>query len=125
MSKQKKAILEALQSSEGHLRADEIFSRVRQIIPNISVGTVYRNLGVLLDEGVIHRISVPDGGDVYDKTPFPHGHLICTECSKVFDLPIEELSVTDGIIERVRRLGNEVRSYNFTVGIICSDCQKQ
>ena len=125
MSKQRKAILEVLQNSEGHLKADEIFTRVRQIIPSISVGTVYRNLGILHAEGTIHKITVPNSGDVYDKTPFPHGHMICQRCSKVFDVPMSELSVMQGIVDRIKELGNDVGTYNFTVTIVCPQCKNK
>ena len=122
MSKQREAVLEALRSSEGHLRADEIFSLVREKIPNISVGTVYRNLGVLVSEGLVHRISVSGGGDVYDKTPFPHGHLICHKCSRVFDLPAQEEKSIDLTVAKLKEMGKMILSYNFTAEIVCPAC---
>ena len=122
MSKQKEAVLQVLNQSEGHLRADEIFALVREKIPNISVGTVYRNLGILYTEGKIHKISVPNGGDVFDKTPFPHGHLICNSCMKVYDMPESEAKEIENAVTRMKSMGYLIDSYNFTAQMICRRC---
>jgi len=122
MSKQREAVLDVLRSSEGHLRADEIFTLVRERIPNISVGTVYRNLGVLVSEGKIHKITVSGGGDVYDKTPFPHGHLICVKCSRVYDVPHGEAECHEQSVARMKDIGYNILSFNFTAEIICNRC---
>ncbi len=124
MSKQKEAVLLVLNESEGHLRADEIFALVREKIPNISVGTVYRNLGILCGEGKVYKIATPNGGDVFDKTPFPHGHLICKECMKVYDMPMEEAKELEKMFSRMEKTGHKMMSYNFTAEIICRGCQK-
>lgn len=123
MSKQKDAVLSVLQDSEGHLRADEIFALVREKIPNISVGTVYRNLGILYSEGKIHKITVPNCGDVYDKTAFPHGHLICGRCLKVYDMPWDEADQVEKSICRMKDMGHDIVSYNFTAEIVCGQCK--
>ena len=123
MSKQKDAVFDVLCKSEGHLRADEIFTLVREKIPNISVGTVYRNLGILHSEGKIHKITVPNCGDVYDKTAFPHGHLICGKCLKVYDMPLDEADRVEESISRMRDMGHEIVSYNFTAEIVCRRCR--
>ena len=124
MSKQKDAVLSVLCESEGHLRADEIFSRVREKIPNISVGTVYRNLGILFTEGKIHKITVPNCGDVYDKTAFPHGHLICGKCLRVYDMPWDEADKVEESILRMKEQGHRIVSYNFTAEIVCPGCEE-
>ena len=125
MSKQKDAVLGVLCESEGHLRADEIFALVREKIPNISVGTVYRNLGILYGEGRIHKITVPNCGDVYDKTAFPHGHLICGKCLKVYDMPWSEADEIENSISRMKQMGHEIVSYNFTAEIVCERCKQE
>jgi len=63
------AVLRVLRESEGHLQADEIYRRVRQVYPGIVLATVYNNLHALTEAGLIRRIPTPTGADFYDKTP--------------------------------------------------------
>ena len=72
MSKQKNALLEVIRNSEGHLTAEELFMRCREQHVDISMATVYRNLGILSMEGSVKRIAVPGEPDRYDKTLSPH-----------------------------------------------------
>ncbi|WP_319476627.1 transcriptional repressor [Marispirochaeta aestuarii] len=83
---QRKVILEQLHTHTDHPGADTIYSEVRQILPRISLGTVYRNLDVLANKGIIQRLEV--GGDHahFDPNPAIHPHFFCTHCRQVSDL---------------------------------------
>lgn len=117
MSKQREAVLAAVQESCSHPDADSICARVRADIPNISLGTVYRNLGKLAEEGIIRRISVPSGADRFDKTICPHGHLVCPICGDVSDLSFEVTNALETAL-------GEKCSYELTVRRECNECKK-
>lgn len=88
-SKQRDSIKEFLIGRKDHPTADTVYMGVRQSFPNISLGTVYRNLTLLADIGEIARIRVGDGVDHFDADTSPHYHFICNECGSVLDLNME------------------------------------
>lgn len=91
-SRQRQAILEYLCSTKEHPTADTVYTYVRERCPNISLGTVYRNLNLLTQEGEILRLTCGDGSDHFDGNPAPHYHFLCTECGAVWDLDMEPLT---------------------------------
>ncbi|MBS1272282.1 MAG: Peroxide-responsive repressor PerR [Candidatus Marinimicrobia bacterium] len=80
-SRQRAAVLKAVQESENHPTAEMIFETVREKIPNVSLGTGYRNLSVLTDEGKIREIIFDDNVKRYEDYMQEHYHCICTECA--------------------------------------------
>ena len=90
-SKQRDMIKSFLMSRKDHPTADIIYMNVRQENPNISLGTVYRNLTLLADIGEIQRLRVGDGVDHFDADTSPHYHFVCTECSSVIDLEMDNI----------------------------------
>ncbi|KAB1435891.1 Fur family transcriptional regulator [Candidatus Galacturonibacter soehngenii] len=122
-SRQREAIKEFLMSRNDHPTADTVYTNIRQEFPNISLGTVYRNLSLLADLGEILKISTGDGGDRFDANTKHHYHFICNECNSVIDLDLKSL---DHI--------NELASVNFGGNIIghtthfygtCENCTKK
>ncbi len=85
-SKQRDSIKEFLATRKDHPTADTVYMNVRQSFPNISLGTVYRNLTLLADIGEIARLRVGDGVDHFDYDTTPHYHFVCSECGKIRDL---------------------------------------
>ena len=85
-SRQRDEILKNLQSRRDHPTADMIYESVRKEYPNISLGTVYRNLSLLVDCGQVLKISTGTGADHFDGFTHPHNHFICKECGEVMDL---------------------------------------
>ena len=88
-SRQRDSIIEFLSTRKDHPTADTVYMNVRQSFPNISLGTVYRNLTLLADMGEILRIRVGDGVDHFDYDTSPHYHFVCRECGSVLDLDME------------------------------------
>ena len=123
-SRQRECIKNYLMTTKEHPTADEVYMKVKQEFPNISLGTVYRNLNLLTDIGDAVKISTPNGGDRFDGRLEPHNHFLCTKCGRLLDLDLDMHS-----IDEVNRLAAE----NFD-GIItssstlfygeCSDCIK-
>jgi len=84
--------MEFLRERKDHPTADVVYMNVRKTFPNISLGTVYRNLTLLADIGEISRIRVGDGVDHFDADTSPHYHFICKECGSVIDLEMEDMT---------------------------------
>ena len=120
MSKQKKLITEILAASYAHPTASQIFEEARKKMPNIALGTVYRNLGVLVDEGTIVRLSVTGQPDRFDLPDDAHWHVICDKCGQVKDIPVDR-----DIIERIERdADEEITSYLLTAHCTCKKCRE-
>lgn len=90
-SKQRDMIKTFLMSRKDHPTADVVYMNVRQHNPNISLGTVYRNLTLLADIGEIARLRVGDGVDHFDADTSPHYHFVCQECDSVIDLQMNSI----------------------------------
>ena len=94
-SRQREAIRNFLMTRRDHPTADVVYSSVRDEFPNISLGTVYRNLTLLADRGEISRLRLGDGADHFDADTSPHYHFVCTDCGKVIDLDLESIRSMD------------------------------
>lgn len=118
MTKQRKIILEIIRSSSGHLSAEEIYAKAKQIMPSIAIGTVYRNLGLMAEAGEIRRLSMPDKPDRFDKSADPHEHLICQKCGEISDLIVSNLQ------EYLKQqTGIEITGYELNLKYICEKCK--
>ena len=87
MTRQRALILEILQHSPKHLTADEIFAIAREKMPGIARGTVYRNLNLLEEAGIISSVKTP-GGNRFDWRSDGHAHILCRKCGRVQDVPL-------------------------------------
>ena len=122
-SKQRESIKEYLSTHFTHPTAERIYLDLRKEFPNISQGTVYRNLNLLAEQGEILRISSGNGPDRFDFTLRNHYHGRCVRCGEVFDVDIDEMP---GLIERIRDPhGMQFLSYDIMFKAICPACQMQ
>lgn len=119
MSKQRDLVERIIKESMLHLTADEIYIEARKQMPNISLGTVYRNLANLVDEGSIRKLKTSFGYDIYDKSLYPHGHVVCPKCRRVFDYNSDEITAI------LNRDFSKLESYELMINAICDDCQKK
>ena len=90
-SRQRQLIKSFLMTRKDHPTADIVYTNVRREIPNISLGTVYRNLTLLADRGEILRLRVGDGIDHFDADTSPHYHFVCNCCGSVIDLEMDSI----------------------------------
>lgn len=122
-SKQNEEILNIVLSSSNHPDARYIYNKVREKIPNISLGTVYRNLNILSDEWKIRKIILDDGNDRFDKTLCDHNHIRCSICGKVVDIkPI----INSNELEKIEtNTGFKIIDSCFSITGICEDCLKK
>ena len=98
-SRQREAIKEFMMTRKDHPTADVVYMNVRKEFPNISLGTVYRNLTLLSDTGELLRLRVGDGVDHFDATTTPHYHFICKDCGTVTDLDLPIMHSIDTIAD--------------------------
>ncbi len=85
-TRQRREIYEAIRDTHSHPTADWIFEKVRTEVPKISLGTVYRNLSVLKDDGAIREIYGADRRAHYDADLSDHAHFVCAECGRIIDV---------------------------------------
>ncbi len=90
-SRQRESIKSFLNTRCDHPTAETVYMAIRQEYPNISLGTVYRNLSLLSEIGEIQKISTGRGPDRFDGNAAPHYHFFCTECGGVSDLKMENI----------------------------------
>lgn len=88
-SRQRDCILDVLKSTKTHPTADWIYTRVKEKIPNISLGTVYRNLSLLCENQMVLKFNIGSSIEHYDANCNPHYHLCCNSCGRILDLPAE------------------------------------
>ena len=89
-SRQRESIKACLMSRKDHPTADALYTSIREQFPNISLGTVYRNLNLLVELGEIRKLSCGDGTDHFDYDTSPHYHYVCRQCGRVMDIPMEQ-----------------------------------
>ena len=90
---QRSLVLEAVRALKSHATADEIYDVLVKKHPNISRGTVYRNLNLLSEIGEIRKMEMPSGADRFDHECHEHYHARCIKCGRVFD--VEMTFITD------------------------------
>lgn len=91
-SKQREAILAYLHSTKEHPTAEVVYNNLKKENAKISLGTVYRNLNLLAEEGEIVRLCCGDGADHFDATVTPHYHFVCEQCGRVIDLNMPQIA---------------------------------
>ncbi len=120
-SKQRDSIKEFLTGRTDHPTAAVVYENVRKTIPNISLGTVYRNLSLLADIGEISRIRVGDSVDHFDADISPHYHFICRECGNVMDMDMDKVDL-DKIAGR--NFSGEIECHTICFYGRCEKCCK-
>ena len=122
-SKKREAILAKIRSTTGHPTADWIFQELRDEYPDLSLGTVYRNLALFKEEGVIISVGNVDGQERFDGKVQPHGHFVCQQCRSVIDIDLSsDQSDLIAHLEDIQQC--EVERVDFTAYGICSTCLK-
>mgnify|MGYP000588663851 CR=1 FL=1 len=79
-------------SRHDHPTADALYASIREEFPNISLGTVYRNLNLLVETGEILKLTCGNGPDHYDGNVAPHYHFVCRDCGQVYDMELDEMA---------------------------------
>ncbi len=120
-TRQRQLILETLRGLRTHPTADEVYQLVRQQMPNVSLGTVYRNLERLSADGLVRKIHGEGGSRRFDGDLSPHHHARCRRCGQLVDLPAQlnlpELGELPGLE------GFQVLGFRLEVLGLCPRCR--
>ncbi len=117
---QRHAILEYLISSEAHPTADEIYRALEDDFPNMSVATVYNNLKVFLNTGLVKELTYGDSSSRFDFASHDHYHIICDECGKIVDFHHPGLQEVEHLASHMT--GFKVNSHRLEVYGTCPEC---
>jgi Fur family peroxide stress response transcriptional regulator len=122
-SKQRDRILELLKSDHIHVTANWVYDQLRREFPTLSLGNVYRNLNILVEQGLANRLGFGSTFDVYEARREGHFHFICDTCGAIEDIevPLEQHHLIDGWIGTEE--GHSVSSVEFHGQ--CSRCRRQ
>jgi Fur family peroxide stress response transcriptional regulator len=120
-SRQRELIYRFLMESKAHPTAEMVYRELKPGNPSLSLGTVYRNLNLLAEEGVIVRM--PYSVERYDGNTEPHVHFRCRCCGGVFDMPFE---YDNDLEERAKRAcPHVIQGHSLTFEGICAGCVSQ
>ncbi len=119
-TKQRGAILRVLRNTDTHPTADWIYQEVRKEMPNVSLGTIYRNLKTLVEMGEVQELSYGSGHTRYDAKAHNHYHFVCDECGKIEDLDIPCMrELNENVEEEVQ---GHVREHRLEFYGVCAEC---
>lgn len=118
-SKQREEILELVRNTQSHPTADWVYDQVRKTIPNVSLGTVYRNLGQLVETKAVKALKY-DGMVHYDGNMVEHQHFCCQVCGNIYDIDIDVNSLLDQVVKHTR---HQVTDFQFHFVGVCNNCQ--
>ena len=124
-SRQRDSIVEYLAGTKEHPTADMVYANIREQFPNISLGTVYRNLSLLNELGQVVKITTPGQPDRFDYRTDPHYHFICVKCGRVIDLDIEDKDIGDIDVIAGKGFDGIVNGHICQFYGICPDCVRE
>ncbi len=117
------AILTCLRQTTEHPSAEWVFSQLKPQIPDLSLGTVYRNLSLFKEQGLITSLGTVNGVERFDGNTEPHVHYICTGCGRV--LGLHQIRVPEELNQAAAMgSGGEVTGCQLTFTGVCSECAK-
>ena len=119
---QRTIIYEALISMFGHPTPEQIYERVRQQIPSISLATVYKTINTFLETGIVCEASLHHGSIRLDSSLEPHHHVFCTKCKAIFDLEPE--AIRPVLMKDTLPNGFRVQRISIEVLGLCESCAK-
>ena len=118
------AILQYLQSVTDHPSAEKVFTQLKPQIPDLSMGTVYRNLNLFKQQGLAVSVATVKGVERFDGNTDPHVHFICQDCDAVIDLmDIRIPEALKGTVET--NYGGSVSECMLCFSGLCQECKEK
>ncbi len=119
-SRQREKILSILKATKTHPTASWVYDELKKEFNNLSMGTVYRNINILIDQKLVKKIEAGSSFDRFDANTDTHYHFVCRECGAIDDLEVE---VIDDLNEKVRKAtGYEVEDHRLDFYGSCPGC---
>lgn len=119
-SKKRDAIYECLRNTTTHPSAEWVYAQLKPTIPDLSLGTVYRNLRTFREEGKLISVGVVNGLERFDARTSPHAHFVCRRCSAVLD--VDSIALPEHLSLELDC--GEAEDYTLTLSGLCRDCIK-
>lgn len=120
--RKREAILACLRSTRSHPSAEWVHRQLREEFPDLSLGTVYRNLALFKRQGRIASLGTVEGIERFDGDPAPHAHFVCQVCGSIRDLPQPVLPA--GLTQAAEAIsGGQVSGFRLTFTGVCPECQ--
>lgn len=122
-SKQRDRILEVLQHTRSHPTANWVYDQLKEEFPSLSLGNVYRNLNILVEQGKVERLDFGSTFDRYEAKIDPHVHFVCESCGTIYDIDVPE-ALGQQLLRHVRENTDfEVTRQRMEVFGTCADCR--
>jgi Fur family peroxide stress response transcriptional regulator len=122
-SRKREAILETIRSTRNHPTAQWVYEQLKPRIPGLSLGTVYRNIGIFRQEGTVISVGVVNGEERFDGFTEPHPHCVCEHCGRVQDLPCPDEDALASLVSLAKSPGGFVADFSKTVFYgCCPEC---
>ena len=118
-SKKRDAIWSALSNCKEHPSAEQIYARLKPDYPDLSLGTVYRNLALFREEGEIISVATVAGQERFDAYTVPHAHFICQNCNAVIDV---DTPISEDTFKSIPLPGS-AREFSLTFYGVCEACK--
>ncbi len=119
-SKQRDRLLEILQGTKIHPSADWLYNELKKEFPSLSMGTVYRNLSILIEQGLAKKIDFGSTFDRYDAITDDHYHFVCEKCGKIDDIDVTLSKQIDNITKSLKNY--TVHSHRIEFFGYCQKC---
>jgi Fur family peroxide stress response transcriptional regulator len=120
---QRQVLYEVMQGMDGHPSPEEIFAQVREKIPAISLATVYKNIHLFVESGVLREVSLHHGSQRVEMNEREHHHLVCSKCKAITDIDADELGASDLLAGKKLPGGFVAQRYSVDVIGVCASCQ--
>jgi Fur family peroxide stress response transcriptional regulator len=122
-SKQRERVLELLGQTESHPTADWLYQKLKKEFPNLSLGTVYRNLNILVEQKLIQKLPFGSTHDKYEVIKSPHYHLVCENCGSVGDFNMPHYTEINQQAQAMS--GFHISRHRIDFFGICEKCQSK
>ena len=123
MTNQRELILQELKKSRKHLTADELYERVKKVMPRISLATVYRNLETLSEAGIIGKLEISGRQKRFDYDVSEHDHIYCVQCHRVDNINLDRHAVDSNSFSSAK--GYKISGFRVEFAGLCPSCQKK
>lgn len=119
---QRQVLYEVMQTMPGHPSPEEVYARVRKRVPAISLATVYKNIHLFVEAGVLKQLSLHHGSLRVEMNSAHHHHMVCSKCKAIADVDEKDLGALPALDELPG--GFHVERYSIDVIGICAACRK-
>lgn len=118
---QRQVLYEVMHTMPGHPSPEEVYARVKKRIPAISLATVYKNIHLFVERGVLKEVSLHHGSRRVELNRLLHHHMVCSHCKTITDIEEKDL----GILPALRELPGGFRMERYSIDVIgvCAACQ--